>query len=239
MAGLAGGGAAGAGSLAASVLPIMLSLGGSMVNYGIEKAYVEAQNRENHKVMQMEADARARETARQAGMEREQTARVNEGLDTVNPQNVKADAEAVANDPENAYVAAADEYNVPTLQGQITDGVTGQQIGTIVGEALDRTKKMLRAQSTLTAQDTSMAGSRDATMMMGSALNTLNSARRGSAAVAQQEANIPKANITKSQSILGDALMLAGKAVGGMAGKGAGFAMTPAPDRVFQPGLGG
>lgn len=231
-------GAGGAGAASSAILPgLMMSLAGTAINHNIQSNYTKAINSENNKLMAREGAARDAEMNRQHSFEADQASAVMDALEKANPATMRLQADEDAAHSE--HLAAAEEYNVPTLQGQIVDGETGEGIGKIVGEALNRTKNILKAQATLSSQGTGFSSLTDALGRMSAEINTIGSNRRGSMGASQLETNIRPAQVTPSQSILGDALLMAGQAAAGASGKKAGLApkSTPLSPGPFWQGV--
>jgi len=207
---------AGAGSM---ILPAALSVAGAVYNRNTQNAAIEEQNRQNARAMQIEAAAREAERVRQRAMEDEQVLAVNQALDKSDPSALKDVVAEAAASPDNEFVTQADEYNADALQGQTSTGEVKEAIGQIIGEQLARTREMLRNQSVLANQGVGFSGMQDAAVRMGSDVSSIGSNRRRSAGVAGMETSIPTATVTPSDSILGDILMIGGKAMaGGMFG---------------------
>lgn len=79
----------------------------------------------------------------------------------------------------------------------------------------------------MSGQGTATARIGDLIGRSGSEIQTIGSKRRGSLGASQLETAIPAAEVTKSKSMLGDILMLAGQAGAGYGGQAAGYAGTP------------
>ena len=207
--------------------PLMLmsfasSAVGGLVNANIQKNTINEQNKQNRIAMDNSRAAREDEDARQKAWELEQSADVNTALAAVAPETRAADAAAAVADPANEFATVADDYNVPTLQGQIEGGSTTEAIGRIVSEKLNATKGMINAASMLTAQGVSAGDAAQAITQMGGNVANISSNRRGSGGVARLETAIPAATVTPSTSVLGDMLMLGGQLGAGIGGKNVG-----------------
>jgi hypothetical protein len=209
--------------LLAALPGTIASAGGAYINNQIQNDAVQAQNRENQRVMEMQTATTEAERARQDAWAADQQARTMEALMRVDPT---ARAETIATevaDPKNEIVAGAEAYNIPTLQGQITDSASGRDIGKTVSDALARTTDLLRAQSTLSAGGVQTGKAQDELIRMAGDVGNIGGFRMNSAQVAQREAAVPAATVTPGNSILGDALLLAGQLLAGSMGKSAGM----------------
>lgn len=201
-----------------ALISALLTGGGALINNKIQNDWIRETNAQNRKAMELERLARDVELTRQRDMEALQADTVARALVDANPANIATQAEESANDPDNKIVMAAEDYNIPTLTGQRTDGPVATEIGKMVADRLAETKDILRAQAVLTAQGTGMQGTQDGLIRMGSDLSTIGSNRRASAGVANLETNVPAADVYKSDSPLGDLLILGGKLFGGLNG---------------------
>lgn len=206
--------------IAGMIGSMALSTAGAMYNKNIQQSYVDETNRQNKISMDREAKARAEEVSRQRDWENQQFTDVQTAAGRSDPAAIADVVAANAADPSNEFVSQADDYNIAHLQGQDTSGEIANNIGQTVGDALARTKEILRAKSVLSGQDDAFAGMRDAALRMRDQVSNVGSNRNRSAGVAQMETTIPNARVTPSDSPLGDILMLAGKLVGGVGGLG-------------------
>lgn len=197
---------------------------GTFINAQQQADYVKAVNAENQRVTAMAQAARAAEVARQQAMENEQAQVVQQGLEEIDPDAARKKVAEAAEDPDNQYVAQADAYNTETLPGQTSSGQISESIGKIVGDSLTRTRDILKSQSILAGQGAALQGNQDVLGRVGADIQTANSNRRRSANVAQMETNIPTANITPGDSILGDLLIMGGQLAGAGVFGGAGKA---------------
>lgn len=196
---------------------------GALYNSSVQNDYIAEVNNQNQIAMDMEREARMAEEARQAEMEKLQFEAVSRSLFDANPDQLVESVEEFAANPTNEFVTAADEYNVPVLQGQTGEGPVAESIGRIVADAAERTKGILQAQSKLSHQNTQMQGIQDSIIRTAGDVSNIGSDRRGSLNVAQLETFVPPAQVTPSDSILGDLLMLGGQAAAGYGGKSVGM----------------
>lgn len=207
-----------------TLIGIGANVAGAALNAKTQNDAIEAQNAENRKAMDIERRNREAERLRQREMEGLQREAVDKAAIAADGGQIAEDVEAQADDPSNQFVAVADEYNVPMLQGQVADGEVSQGIGKIVGDALKNTREILKNQSTLVGQNTAFGTLGDVIMRMGADVSNVGSDRRGSLGVAQMETSIPAAEVTRSDSIMGDLLMMGGSALSGYGGRTAGMA---------------
>jgi hypothetical protein len=208
------------GGLAAALPGIIASAGGAFINNQIQNKAIEGQNRQNQIAMDMERTARENETERQRVFEDEQAQAVMQALQMANPETVAEDVTETA--PDSEIAGSADEMMIPFLPGQNADGDVATSIGKIINSALKESRGLLKAQSELSAQGTAFGGISDAIARMAGDVSNIGSKRNASSRVADMETFIPAAKVTPSNSIIGDALMLAGQGLAGMAGKAAG-----------------
>lgn len=225
------------------LIAALLSGAGSLYNWNIQNQAINAQNRENQKAMDMERAARDAERTRQRAYESTQAEAAARALMEADPAASAEAVTEVTDTPDNEFVRSAEDYNIPALQGQETDGPVATEIGRIVADALQRTKGILKAQSILSAQGTEMGGTNDALARMAADIANTGSARRGSLAVSNLETSVPAATVTPSSSPLGDLLMLGGMVYGAKGGNlfgnkplavpGMAFGTRAAPGAVF------
>lgn len=188
---------------------------GAAYNAKLNNDYIDEVNRQNRIATDMAREAREEEVKRQLAMEGEQTERVDQGLQEIDPGKLRQKVADAADDPNNEFVTLADEYNASVLPGQTTSGSISETIGKMIGDSLTRTREILKAQSVLAGQGAALSGNQDELGRVGSDIQTTGSNRRRSAQVGMMETNIPPGQVTKSSSILGDMLMLGGSALGG------------------------
>lgn len=219
------------------LLSAAVSGAGGLVNAGIQNDYINEQNRQNRIAMEGERSARLAESERQRAMEDDQMAILSRALtEDVDPALLAKSVEEEVADPTNAIVTAADEYNVPMLQGQDENSPVAGRIGKIVADALETTKGILKAQSTLSEQGVALSGSQDALTRAAGDIGNIGTDRQGSLNVSRMETFVPPAQVTPSDSILGDILMLGGQAIPGFGTGGKVFGAKPKPG--FNLGYG-
>jgi len=218
-----------------TALGVAGSLGGSLINNRIQNQAISEQNRQNQIAMVRERDAREAEVGRQREFELAQAESVTRALSDADPARAATESQRMVDEPSNQVVAAADEYNVPTLQGQVRNEDVNENIGqTIAGQAA-RTREMLRSAALLQAQGTQNNEIANALFGMGSNVANIGSNRRGSMNAAGLETRIPAATVTRSSSPIGDLLMLGGTALAGYGGQRAGFGAAPYGTSTFKP----
>ena len=201
--------------------------GGALINSNIQNQAIAETNNQNKIRMNIERDARNEESARQSAMEATSAEQVTQALLGANPEDVVAKVAAQAADPTNQIVQSAEMHNTPVLQGQVQNADVTGAINEKVSGRLAKTKEMLKNMAIMSGQGTSTANIGDLIGRSGSEIQTIGSNRRGSLAASQLETSIPAAEVTKSKSMLGDLLMLAGAAGGSYGGQMAGAAGTP------------
>lgn len=209
--------------------PMMLasmaaSAGGAAINARMQNQAIEAQNAQNQRAMQIEREARESESVRQKAYEASQADQVTKALFEAAPENIEEQGEAVAADETNAINQAADQYNTPSLTGQVENNDVNESIGATVSKAVARTREMLRNAATLSGQQSGLEDAFTSLGRMGSNIQTIGSNRQGSSNVSRMETRVPAATVTKSTSPVGDLLMLGGQLAGGMSGNAAGAA---------------
>lgn len=200
---------------------------GGLYNANLQNQAIAETNTQNKIRMDIERKARDAEVARQAGMEATSAEQVAQALLGANPEDVVADVAAQAADPMNKIVQSAEIHNTPVLQGQVQNTDVTAAIDEKVSGRLARTKEMLKNMAIMSGQGTSTGAIGDLIGRSGSEIQTIGSKRRGSLGASQLETSIPAAEVTKSKSMLGDLLMLAGQAGGSYGGQMAGAAGTP------------
>lgn len=211
------------------ILAIAATAGGSLINNKIQNDAISEQNQQNRIAMERERAAREAESLRQAQMEADQADLVTKALFEASPDKVEEKAEAAVEAPDNAIMQAADEYNVPTLTGQVENQDVNESIGATIANAASRTKGMLRNAALLAGQSGAMNDAMQALGRMGSEIQTIGSNRRNSSRVAGMETSVPAAQVSRSNSMIGDLLMLGGQAAGGIIGNKAGQAGARKP----------
>ena len=201
--------------------------GGAAINTSTQNKAIAEANNQNRIRMDIERKARNEEVARQAGMEATSAEQVTQALLGADPAGVAETVAAQAADPMNQIVQSAAIHNVPALQGQVQNVDVTAAIDEKVSGRLARTKEMLKNMAILSGQGTATAGIGDLIGRSGSEIQTIGSKRRGSLGASQLETAIPAADVTKSKSMLGDLLMMAGAAGGSYGGQMAGAAGAP------------
>ncbi len=218
-------------SLLAAAPGTAMAAAGALYNNQAQNAAIERQNEETQRIIEMERLAKEAETMRQNTWADQQQARTMAALDVVDPTATAARIDERASAPDNAIVGAADNYALPTLQGQITTSPTGQEIGQSVEEAVSRATDLLKAYSTLSEGRTTMGENQDELVRMGTENAQTGSFRNASAAIAGQETMLPIPTVTPGDSILGDLLLLGGQMAAGIGGKMVG-GRAPVPTRT-------
>ncbi len=227
---------AAAPAMAAAIPGTAMAAAGALYNNKLQNDAIRRQNEETQRVIEMQRSAQEAERARQDVWADQQSSRAMSALDMVNPTATAGRIDERVAAPDNAIVNAADNYALPTLQGQITDSPTGKQIGQSVEQAVSRATDLLKAYSTLSEGRTTMGENQDELVRMGTENALTGSARQNSAAIAGQEAMLPVPTVTPGSSILGDLLLLGGQALAGVGAKtvagrapGMGAGVTPLP----------
>lgn len=222
-----------------TLLSMAAMASGTAINSKQTREAVSGQNRQNQLAMAAQRSARQAEDERQLAMELSQRDDSMQALAQANPATRAEDVAAAVSDPTNEFAAIADNYNVPTLQGQIQGGPVSTDIARIVGDAVKRTKGILTSASTLSQQGTSASDVGNAIARMGGTIATTQGNRRGSINVAQLETSIPAAQVTRNASVIGDLLLLGGQLGMGFSGLNAGTAPLRAPGIPRLPLFGG
>lgn len=219
-----------------TIASIAASAGGSMLNARAQNDAIAETNRQNQMATARTTQARNDETARQLAMERQQADTVSQALATVRPEAIAARTDAAAG-PTNEIANIMATYNVPTLQGQITSGETGEGIGRIVESGKSRMDGIMQAAARLTSQDAQLRGVQDVLTRMAGDITNVSSNRQGSMNASRLETSIPAASVTPSSTPLGDLLMLGGMLGGGLAGRGAGMKAPMSAVRSVAPAI--
>lgn len=206
--------------------------GGTLYNADTQNQAVSEQNKQNRIQMETQRQARARETQRQMDMEQQQAAAVTKALFDAAPEKVIEAGEAAKADPLNPIVAAAEEYNVPALQGQVANQDVNENIGTTVRRAMTRTRGMLENAAVLSGQNEAFTKAVQSLGRMGSEVQTIGSNRAGSSRTAGLETSIPAATVTKSNNPTGDLMILAGSLGAGSLGYNTGVAGGTKPFEI-------
>jgi hypothetical protein len=208
-----------AGSAAASA-------GGAAINSQNQNAAITEQNRQNQETMKMNAQSRADENVRQRAMEDEQAASVAEALAGADPAKALLTAQQEVKAPQNPIVETADAYNSGNSAEKAP--FKNATVEAAVKPGNDKREKttsdMTEALAMLSAIGTGMAGANRGIGRSGSEIATTGSFRRGSAGVAGQEASVPSAEVTPSDQMIGDILLLGGQIGGNVGGARAGRA---------------
>lgn len=215
---------------------IAASGAGALMNRKMQNAGIAETNNQNQIAMEREKRATEDERVRQAAFEKTQADAVTKALFEVDPANAAKEIEAAA--PTSEIAMIADDYTVPKLQGQLSDGVTAERIGEIISGSTDKLRKVLTAASTLSQQGTRLQGNQDELTRLGSENQTTGSFRQGSLNASQKEKSVPAAEVTPSSSPLGDILMLFGQGVAGKrASKNVMNSKVPPSPNTFGTGL--
>jgi hypothetical protein len=215
---------------------IAASGAGALMNRNMQNDAVDETNRQNRIAMDIERKATEDERARQMALERQQADQVAKALFEVDPTKTAAEIEEAA--PTSEIATIADDYIVPKLQGQLSDGVTAERIGEIITGSTEKLRKVLTAASVLSQQGVATRGNQDELVRLGSENATTGSFRQGSLNASQKEKSIPAAEVTASSSPLGDLIMLAGQGIAGKrASKTAQNSRIPPSPNTFGTGL--
>lgn len=206
------------------IAALAAATGGSALNAKMQNNAISEQNRQNQIAMQREGEMRSAEASRQREFEQSQADQVTKALFEAAPEKVIEKAEVAAATPDSPINAAADQYNVPVLTGQVQNQDVDESIGSTITKAAARTRELLRNAALLSGQSAGMNDAAQSLGRMGSEIQTIGSNRRGSGNVASMETRVPAATVTPSSSIIGDLLMLGGQGLGGYAGKKSGMA---------------
>jgi hypothetical protein len=198
------------------------SAGGAAINRSAQNQAADEQNRQNKIVMDQERAAAQAESDRQRQFELAQASAATKALFDVDPTATAQEVAAAAPVSETANIA--DDYAVPVLQGQITDGESAQGIGEIITGATARLRKVLGSAASLTEMAKRSAGNNDAILGMQRGIQNIGGARQGSLNASRLETNIPAATVTANQSPLGDILMAGGLIGAGLRGQKIGAA---------------
>jgi hypothetical protein len=202
-------------------------MAGSMVQAQQQQAYTNAVNQANNDAFDMSRQARQREIERQATYEDEAQGHWTDALNSLTGDQYNEDATAAEDRFMTDYAGLT-----PGLQeGAFLSGMENASgdLKTIVSAQANKASKAAQDRIRALAKLTSY-GNVDQTrgQALGNSadlLGTLNTIRRGSLAVAQQEQDIRPATVTQGSSFMGDIL----SGVGGIASGFAGRASAGAP----------
>lgn len=197
------------------------SAGGAIMNRQAENDAIARQNAENQKAQIEITRQREAEAARQLTFEQQQADEVAKALVEANPERAIVKAQQKA--PESP-VATAPTYNEEKQEGGIENRVIDDATAGYEAASADRTKSMAEALALLTELGVGMSGTADAIQQTGSNVATIGTKRRGSVNANAVETSYPAAAVTARPGLMGDALMIGGQALGGLAGRRAGSA---------------
>lgn len=212
-----------------------MAAAGALYNNKLQNDAIRAQNQQTQRVIEMERAAREAEKMRQNQWADQQSSRAMSAADRVDPTAVAGRITERVASPDNEIVAAADNYALPTLQGQIVNSDTGKAIGQSVSDAVSRATDLLKAYATMSEGRTTMGESQDELTRMGTENNLIGSMRSNSAQIAQMESMLPVPTVTPGSSILGDLLLLGGQAVAGGMGRMVGNRGAQAAAQAVMP----
>ena len=218
-----------------TLMSVAASAGGAFINNRMQNQAISEQNRQNRIAMDRERQNREAETVRQRDWEGQQAEAAMRALTDADPARVAEESQRMVDAPDNRTVAAADEYNVPSLQGQVQNEDVNESIGSTIAGQTARTREMLRAAALMQAQGVQANDIAQSLFGMGSDVANIGSNRRGSINVGRMETSVPAATVTRSNSPLGDLLMVGGQAMAGRAGQRAG--MNAGMGTTYVPGM--
>lgn len=194
------------------------STAGASINAGIQNDAIRETNRQNQIAQEKNAIARQQEAERQRAMEEQQAADVAKALFDADPAAALLKAQETVAAPQNPITEAAASYNEDPAAARISNPNVDNASASYVADSKARTGKVAEALAMLTAIGGEFGKSNIGIGQAGSRIATTGGFRRGSANVAGQEAGIPAADVTASDSAIGDILMLGGQIAAGVGG---------------------
>lgn len=208
----------------------LLSAGGQFYNSRSQAKAIARQQQADQDARDRSRLAQDAERMRQLRLEERSFAEQQRGVEQATPEALTAETNTEAAVRGDEAVAGLDDFTVSRLSGQSLDTDVGRAIGATVNAAAKTAQDRLRALARLGAGSAAFGNLGDTIQAGNARIGTINSGRRASAGVAQQEMNIPAARVTPSSSPLGDILTGVGSLVsagaGGLSGSVDGLGMV-------------
>lgn len=197
-----------------SMIGMGLSLAGSMAQASSQAAYVNAQNKANRDAYEISKKAREAELVRQKQFEDEAAGYWNDTADALGSEDFSTDKDAAT----NQFMDTFDQMSSAIGEGELLSGQqfasdeVKTEIAARANKAAVDARKRVQALAALTGGDNAFMGRSFNLNDTANTLSTLNTLRRGSLGVSNQEQNIAPAQVSQGSSIFGDVL----SGVGGM-----------------------
>ena len=198
----------------ATMIGMGLSLAASAAQASSQAAFVNAQNKANRDAYEISKKAREAELARQKQFETEAADYWNQTADSLDATDYGAGQDQAA----DKFLTEYDQMDSAIGEGELLSGqqFASNEIKTEIAARANKAsadaRKRIQALAALTGGDN--AGLNRSFLLNDTAntLSTINTLRRGSLGVSNQEQNISPAQVNQGSSIFGDVL----SGVGGM-----------------------
>jgi hypothetical protein len=222
-----------------SLIGGVLSLAGSAYAAQQQSAFVSAQNEANKRAYEIAKKAREAEMARQQQFENEAAGYWDKTANSLTRES-HDDAQA---DATEEFLQTIDDQGSTQPEGQLLGGqerasdAVQTEIATRANQASAEARKRVQALAALSSYGTVDQQRNTALGETANDLTTLNSLRRGSLGVSQQEQSISPAQVTMGSSAVGDILSGVGGIVSGMGGTRVPATSKPSSYWMNTPGL--
>jgi hypothetical protein len=198
------------------MIGVGLTAAGSAYNAKVQQNYINSVNQQQKETMDRQIAASTEERRRQQRLEAERLALLDAAQgDTREAMSVERVAERA---PKMGFEGIPEQTSVPYLQGQNAGASTASDIGKIIGDAVQRARGEVEARSRLASGREGMNDLGIRLTRMAQDTSAVGGYQDGSLSAYRTEKAVPPAEVRKSDSVLGDSLLLGGRLVAGRGG---------------------
>lgn len=197
-----------------SMIGMAASLAGTMMQANQQSAFVNAQNKANRDAYEISKRAREAELTRQKQFEDQASGYWNQTTEALDAADYSSEKETASDE----FMQTFDEMSSAIGEGELLSGQqyasdeVKSEIAARANKAAVDARKRVQALAALTGGDNAFMGRSFNLNDTANTLSTLNTLRRGSLGVSNQEQNIAPAQVSQGSSAVGDIL----SGVGGM-----------------------
>lgn len=191
-----------------SMIGMAASIAGSAMQASAQSSFVNAQNKANRDAYEISKKAREAELVRQKQFEDQAEGYWNQTADTLGSDDFATDKDAAT----DQFMDTFDQMSSAIGEGELLSGqqfasdAVKTEIAVRANKAAADARKRVQALAALTGGDNAFMGRSFNLNDTANTLSTLNTLRRGSLGVSNQEQNIAPAQVSQGSSIFGDVL---------------------------------
>lgn len=191
-----------------SMIGMAASIAGSAMQASAQSSFVNAQNKANRDAYEISKRAREAELARQKQFEDQAAGYWNQTADALGSDDFATEKDAAT----DQFMDTFDQMSSAIGEGELLSGqqfasdAVKTEIATRANKAAVDARKRVQALAALTGGDNAFMGRSFNLNDTANTLSTLNTLRRGSLGVSNQEQNIAPAQVSQGSSIFGDVL---------------------------------